>query len=82
MPRHYHKDEFGYAAGIGHDSSEGMMSSSHSSMANCPTEVIMKAYPKAHSYLPEDLDDSIRGVDDQMGGDERQLHRGLKPRKA
>lgn len=72
----------GYAAGVGHDSSEGMMRSDHSAMANCPREVIMKEYSKPYTPLPEDYDDTIRGADRQMEGDSGKMRKGFKPRKA
>ena len=92
MARHHksHKSEMhtghgsyhGYSVGEGHDIHEGMMRESHTEMSNCPKEVMMKAYPKIHSYLPEILDDSIGGVDRQMDGDDSKRARGMKPRKA
>lgn len=84
MPRHYSRghDVDGYAAGVGHDSNEGMIHSNKSEMSNLPKEVMMKAYPKVHNYLPEDLDDSINMVDRQMDGDNSQRAKGNKPRKA
>lgn len=84
MPRHFSKmgqGVDGYAAGVGHDSGEGMMSSNKSEMSNLPKEVIMKPYPKIHSYMPENLDDSIVHVDKQMDGDNKKRAMGV-PRKA
>jgi hypothetical protein len=44
----------------------GMISEDHSQVANLPQEVMYKPYPKNTHYMPEDLDDTIRGVDRQM----------------
>lgn len=32
--------------------------------AGMPTEVKMQAYPKAHEYGPENLDDTMKEIDD------------------
>ena len=87
--RHHHsmhpQDGYGhsgYAAGIGHDSDQGMMHSSHSEMANCPKEVMMKPFPRPAYFMPEDQDDSLNGVNAQMKHDISQAHKALKPRKA
>ena len=37
--------------------------------ANMPQEVIMKNYPKDGVSMPEDLDDTIRGIDKQIKAD-------------
>src|SRR6266404_4800911 len=39
----------------------GMISEDHSAIANLPQSVMMKPYPKPDGYMPEDLDDTIRG---------------------
>ena len=50
----------------GYDGGE-MISKDMSKMANLPQEVMIKEYPKVNSYLPEDYNDSISGIDSQIG---------------
>lgn len=47
----------------------GMIREDHSAIANMPQEVMMKPYPKDSDYMPEKLDDTIRGIDKQMDAD-------------
>lgn len=58
-----------------------MISEDHRAIANLPQEVMIKPYPPMAGYMPEGLDDTIRGVDHQMGGDHASAQRGLKPMK-
>jgi hypothetical protein len=39
--------------------------------SNMPEEVILRDYPKADDYAPENLDDTIRGVDKQRKDDSK-----------
>jgi len=57
------------------------MPSGAGQFANMPQSVVHVEYPKEGNWMPEDLDDSIRGVDRQVGEDKgkRSLH--LKPKK-
>ena len=59
----------------------GMISEDHSKIANMPQEVRMMEYPRDSNYLPEDLDDTIRGIDRQEGKDHSETMRHLRPRK-
>jgi len=59
----------------------GMLKSDHSAMANMPQNIIMKYYPKSYGYLPEDLDDTIRGIDKQIGMDDGKRRQHFKPKK-
>lgn len=59
----------------------GMIHEDHSAVANLPQNVMMKSYPKGDNYLPEDLDDTIRGVDGQMSLDNSQRRRNFLPKK-
>ena len=60
---------------------DGMINQDYRAIANMPQEVMMKPYPVAPGYLPEDLDDTIRGIDHQMSHDDRSAKGGLKPMK-
>ncbi len=44
----------------------GMIREDHSAIANLPQSVMIKPYPKNGPYMPEDLDDTIKGVDHQI----------------
>ncbi len=59
----------------------GMISEDHSAIANMPQNVMMKPYPKEGGYMPESLDDTIRGVDHQMGKDNSKKMAHLDPKK-
>lgn len=59
----------------------GMINEDHSAIANMPQGVMMKPYPKDSNYIPEDIDDTIRGIDRQEGEDHSKTMRHLKPRK-
>lgn len=48
----------------------GMIREDRNEIANLPQNVMIKAYPKTGPYLPEGLDDTIRGVDYQMDEDD------------
>jgi hypothetical protein len=59
----------------------GMIHEDQRAIANLPQEVMIKAYPKTGPYLPEGLDDTIRGVDDQMDFDDSQRRAHFYPKK-
>lgn len=72
----------------GHDSRRhqemqdaGMIREDHSAIANLPQEVMMKPYPKDGNYLPENLDDTLRGVDGQMSMDNSKRRAHNVPKK-
>lgn len=50
-------------------------------IANLPQEVMIKPYEHTKPYLPEDLDDTGRGVDRQMDYDDSQRSRNIYPKK-
>lgn len=56
-----------------------MIHEDRNAMANLPQQVMIKAYPKIHGYTPENLDDTVRGVDEQMDGDNRAKMKHFKP---
>ena len=59
----------------------GMIYEDHNQVANLPQEVMMKPYEKTGPYLPEGLDDTIRGVDHQMDYDDSQRRKHFFPKK-
>lgn len=59
----------------------GMIHEDYRAMANLPQEVIMRHYPPTGPYLPEGLDDSIRGVDGQMDYDDEKRREHFYPKK-
>jgi hypothetical protein len=58
-----------------------MVPSGAGKFANMPSEVVHIAYPDAHSFLPEHLDDSIRGIDHQIDADNSKKMAKLQPKK-
>lgn len=44
----------------------GMIRNDMGAIANMPQEVMIKPYPNREKYIPENLDDTIRGVDRQI----------------
>ena len=59
----------------------GMISEDHSAMANMPQGVIMRPYPKENDYTPENLDDTISGIDRQKSMDYHDMKKNLMPKK-
>ena len=62
-----------------HDSS--MISEDRSAIANMPQNVIMKDWSGTETYMPEDIDDTIRGIDEQIKEDNSKRSKHLSPRK-
>jgi hypothetical protein len=59
----------------------GMIHEDHSAVANLPQGVMMKYYPKESGYMPENLDDTLRGVDRQMDYDNKKKMEHFHPKK-
>lgn len=59
----------------------GMIREDKSAIANLPQDVMIKAYPKTGPYMPEMLDDTLRGVDKQIDGDDSQRRKTFNPHK-
>ncbi len=59
----------------------GMIRDDMSQIANLPQNVMIKPYPKTGPYLPEGLDDTIRGVDMQMDYDDGKRRSHFYPKK-
>ncbi len=59
----------------------GMIMENPRAVANLPQEVMIKPYEKVDKYLPEDLEDSIAGVDAQMDYDNSQRKAHYYPKK-
>lgn len=58
----------------------GMIHEDHHALANLPQQPIMKYY-STEGYMPEGLDDTIRGIDNQMMAD-NPVRKGIfKPHK-
>jgi hypothetical protein len=59
----------------------GMISEDHNAIANLPQSVVMRPYPKNYGYLPEVLDDTIRGIDKQVDMDDSKRSKNFMPKK-
>lgn len=58
-----------------------MIHEDHSAPANLPQQVMIKYWENDYGYLPEVIDDTLRGIDKQIRGDDGQLKKGYKPHK-
>lgn len=59
----------------------GMLGYDRSAVANMPQDVKYYAWPKPGYYLDGKLDDTIRGIDKQIGEDDSGAKRHLKMNK-
>ncbi len=59
----------------------GYLYEDHNAVANLPQNVIMRPYPHTGPYMPEGLEDSIRGVDWQMDYDDDKRREHFLPKK-
>jgi len=59
----------------------GMIRENRSAIANLPQEVMIKTYPMSGNYMPEELDDTIRGVDKQINMDDNKRREFNVPKK-
>jgi hypothetical protein len=59
----------------------GMLHEDRGAIANMPQNIIMRPYPKNTGYLPEDLDDTIKGIDEQINMDDRKRKEHFHPKK-
>jgi hypothetical protein len=59
----------------------GMIRENHKAIANLPQEVMIKPYEKVGPYMPEGINDSIRGADIQMDDNDMQRKRHFSPKK-
>jgi len=58
-----------------------MINEDKKAIANLPQEVMYKMWPKANHYHDYGLDDTIRGIDEQMDKDNRKMESHLQPEK-
>ena len=59
----------------------GMIREDRSAIANLPQDVMIKMYEKERDYMPEMLDDTIRGVDRQIDMDNSKRKEHFMPKK-
>ena len=84
MAKRYHNE--GHYAGMESRRKEeredgGMIAEDKNAIANMPQEVMIKMYPKTGPSMPEDLDDTIRGIDKQMDADDSKRRQHFAPKK-
>ena len=58
-----------------------MISEDHTQIANLPQQVMMKEYPKVGYGGHYNLDDTVRGIDNQINDDTDEMKRELHPEK-
>lgn len=59
----------------------GMIREDHSKIANMPQEVMFKPWPSSETYVPEQLDDTIYGINAQMKLDDAKRSEYFAPKK-
>ena len=59
----------------------GMIHEDPRQIANLPQEVRMESYPKCGPWTPEDIDDTMRGVDRQIDYDDSKKMQHFFPKK-
>jgi hypothetical protein len=59
----------------------GMIHEDRRRIANLPQEVMIRPYPMTGPYMPETIDDTIRGVDRQMDYDDNKRREHFFPKK-
>lgn len=82
MAKRFHESYAGVDARRSQEASDGeMVPSGAGAFSNMPQTLVMREYPKVGGWMPEGLDDTIRGIDGQMGMDNSKKHSHLKPKK-
>ncbi|MCK9570528.1 hypothetical protein M0R72_16390 [Candidatus Pacearchaeota archaeon] len=69
MAKKFHGSYEGMDERRSQERSDAAMMGSARGHSNMPEEVIMKDYPKPGGYMPENLDDTIKGIDKQIKSD-------------
>lgn len=59
----------------------GMIDEDRSAIANLPQDVKMRSYARSATAMTDELDDTERGVDKQVGRDASQARAHMKPHK-
>lgn len=59
----------------------GMIHEDQRQIANLPQQVVIEPYPYERGYMPEDLDDTLRGIDRQKNYDNSKKFQHLYPKK-
>jgi len=59
----------------------GMIHEDHSAIANLPQDVQIRPYGNRYGYTPEDLDDTIGGIDRQISYDDGKKMEHFYPKK-
>jgi len=87
-PYHYDRQEPGAGKYEGYKGrrhqemmDSGMIHENPREIANLPQEVMIKPYGNSYGYTPEDLNDTIVGIDRQIGYDDSQKMRHFFPKK-
>jgi hypothetical protein len=85
MGKYHSMEEGSYAGESARRTQEmqdaGMIREDRMAIANLPQNVMMKPYPRTGPYMPEDLEDTIKGVDKQMDMDDSQRRKTFAPKK-
>ncbi len=85
MAKRHHVSQGAYAGEAARKSMErhdgGMINDDRSAVANMPQGVMYKPWPTEDMYMPENLRDDIRSVDEQTNADKSKRNAHLHPKK-
>ncbi len=83
MAKRYHEGNYEGMSGRRKQemSDAGMIHEDRNAIANLPQEVMIKHYPETGPYMPEPLDDTIRGIDKQIDYDDGKRRQHFMPKK-
>ena len=83
MPRYHDGKYDGVESRRRQEAQDGsMIREDHTAMANLPQGVVMKPWAEHEAYLPEELDDTIHGIDRQINVlDNGKRNKHLEPKK-
>lgn len=86
MPKRYHQSKVKRAVTGGNEysmrhSGGGYLTEDHSQVANLPQHVIYRPYGDPVSYLDQNQDDTISGIDHQRGLDMNKARAHFNPKK-
>lgn len=59
----------------------GMIRADHKAVANMPQSVIYKEWPSPRGYMPENLNDTISGINKQIGSDHGKTMKHFQPKQ-
>lgn len=81
MAKRFHGEYEGMDARRAQEASDAAMIGGARGHANMPQEVIVKSYSKSAGSMPENLDDTMKGIDAQISADNAKKMKHLQKEK-